>query len=120
MSHSDVCEGVDTRTIGEQIAEHTRALDRERHGDKISIQELNASVMGKLREDMLFLERMASDPSLKRDLLDPRYRGRGQAGARAGILTTARDGLSFLKVRSSFWETSGNTNTERGQRGKRS
>ena len=49
MSHSDVCEGVDTRSIGEQIAEHRRALDRERHGDKISIQELNASVMGKLR-----------------------------------------------------------------------
>lgn len=72
--------------------------------------------MGKLKADMLFLERMATEPSLGRDLLDPQYRGR----KRAGILSTARDGLSFLKVRSSFWETSGNTNIERGQRGKRS
>ena len=73
-------------------------------------------VMGKLKADMMFLERMASEPSLARNLLDPQYRGRGKVG----ILSTARDGLSFLKVRSSFWETSGNTNIERGQRGKRS
>ena len=73
-------------------------------------------VMGKLKADMMFLERMASEPSLARNLLEPQYRGRGKAG----ILSTARDGLSFLKVRSSFWETSGNTNIERGQRGKRS
>ena len=71
-----------------------------------------ADVMGKLKADMMFLERMATEPSLGRDLLDPQYRGRG----RAGILSTARDGLSFLKVRSSFWETSGNTNIEGGKR----
>ena len=79
-------------------------------------ESLQVQVMGKLKADMMFLERMASEPSLGRNLLDPQYRSRGKAG----ILSTARDGLSFLKVRSSFWETSGSTNIERGQRGKRS
>lgn len=67
-----------------------------------------ASVMGKLKDDMMFLEKISNNPALSINMLDPKYRVNVR-GARNGrnITATAEEGLGFLKIRSTFWETSG-------------
>ena len=62
--------------------------------------------MGKLREDMLFLEKIALHPSLSLNIGDQKSQRRK---FKRNITTTAQDGLTFLEIRSCFWETSGNT-----------
>ena len=64
-------------------------------------KSLRTGVMGKLKADMIFLERITTNPALTRNYLDPKFR------KNKVIIAAANDGLSFLKVRSSFWETSG-------------
>ena len=58
-------------------------------------------IMGKLHQDMMFLEKLAYHPELKKDLLEKKFKKKDQ-----DITGTAMDGLSFLQVRKSFWETS--------------
>ena len=57
--------------------------------------------MGKLHQDMMFLEKLAYHPELKKDLLEKKFKKKDQ-----DITGTAMDGLTFLQVRKSFWETS--------------
>ena len=68
-----------------------------------------ASVMGKLKDDMMFLEKISNDPALSINMLEPKYRVtiRGARKGRKNITATAEEGLGFLKIRSTFWETSG-------------
>ena len=64
------------------------------------------AVMGKLKDDMIFLEKIANSKTLSTNLLDAKYMKKTR-GSRMKIQNAADDGLSFLKVRSNFWETSG-------------
>ena len=68
-----------------------------------------ASVMGKLKDDMMFLEKISNNPALSVNMLEPKYRVtvRGARKGRKNITATAEEGLGFLKIRSTFWETSG-------------
>ena len=63
-----------------------------------------AAVMGKLKNDMIFLDKIAKSKTLSVNLLDSKFI---KAKKGRDIKTAAEDGLGFLKVRSSFWETSG-------------
>ena len=60
--------------------------------------------MGKLKNDMIFLDKIVKSKTLSVNLLDSKYI---KAKKGRDIKTAAEDGLGFLKVRSSFWETSG-------------
>ena len=58
---------------------------------------------------MMFLEKLAEHPELKKDLLDKKLKKKAENGnivERKNVCGTARDGLSFLQVRKKFWETS--------------
>ena len=103
---------------------------------KSSSKSSSLHTMGPLIEDFLFLEKIAFSPKLLKDMLgniesfiykkkyfkfskmwSTRERGVGQYLEQVEIkyskyvchkyLLPAMDGVSFLKVRSSFWETSG-------------
>ena len=56
------------------------------------------AVMGKLKDDMIFLEKIANSKTLSTNLLDTKYLKKTR-GSRMKILNAAEDGLSFLKVR---------------------
>ena len=58
---------------------------------------------------MIFLEKLADHPELKKDLLDKKFKKKDEKGnivEQRNVCGTARDGLSFLHVRKKFWETS--------------
>ena len=70
---------------------------------------LNSFIMGKLHKDMMFLEKLANHPELKKDLLDKKFKKKDDKGNIIdcrNVCGTAKDGLSFLHVRKEFWETS--------------
>jgi hypothetical protein len=76
-------------------------------------------IMGKLHEDMMFLEKLAYHPALTKDLLGKKFQKKDKTGnlvENRNICGTAKDGLNFLQVRKDFWETSepsGATNRNR-------
>ena len=72
-----------------------------------------AAVMGKLKEDMLFLEKIAQHPTLSTNTFDIKLNQRRKC--KKDITSTAQDGLTFLEIRSCFWETSGNSALSSGQ-----
>ena len=66
-------------------------------------------IMGKLHEDMMFLEKLAYHPALTNDLLGKKFKKKDKKGnlvENRNICGTAKDGLNFLQVRKDFWETS--------------
>ena len=72
-------------------------------------RKMTGLVMGKLHEDMMFLDKLANHPALQKNLLtfeiDMKEK-RDIENSLKGIRGTALDGLNFLQVRKSFWETS--------------
>ena len=71
--------------------------------------KMTGLIMGKLHEDMMFLEKLAYHPALTKGLLGKKLKKKDKKGnlfEYRNICGTARDGLNFLQVRKDFWETS--------------
>ena len=59
-------------------------------------------ILGKLSDDLVFLDKLIKHPALQSNILNESYRKqRGEV-----IRVAAMDGLSFLEVRKHFWESS--------------
>ena len=72
-------------------------------------KRMTGLIMGKLHEDMMFLDKIANHPALQNNLLAKESDKNDKIGADIalkGIQGAAKDGLSFLQVRKCFWETS--------------
>ena len=66
-------------------------------------------VIGKLHDDLMLLDNLANHPALQKNLLTfeiEMKEKRDIENSLKGIRGTAIDGLNFLQVRKSFWETS--------------
>ena len=65
--------------------------------------------MGKLHADMMFLDKIANHPDLQKNLLvvgEDKKSQKDIDNVLKEIRGAALDGLGFLKVRKTFWETS--------------
>ena len=72
-------------------------------------QKLNGLIMGKLHDDMVFLDKLANHPALQKNLLVIGVENKDKQDVEnvlKDIRGAALDGLTFLQVRKSFWETS--------------
>ena len=66
-------------------------------------------IMGKIHQDMVFLDKIAKHPALQKNLLlegENRKSRKDIENVLQEIRGAAEDGLSFLQVRKTFWETS--------------
>ena len=68
-------------------------------------------LMGKLHDDMMFLDKIAKHPALQKNMLILKDEENNSAPKDIDkvlkeIRGAANDGLKFLKVRKNFWETS--------------
>ena len=70
---------------------------------------MNELLMGKLHADMMFLDKIANHPDLQKNLLvvgEDKKNQKDIDNVLKGIRGAALDGLGFLQVRKTFWETS--------------
>ena len=76
-------------------------------------------LMGRLHEDMMFLEKIVNHPSLQKNMLvlDEGKNKKDVDSVLKNIRGAALDGLGFLQVRKSFWETSQPPVVKSGKKG---
>ena len=98
-------------TPEENIATRKNREKKERNERKV-----NGLVMGKLNEDMLFLDKLANHPSLQNNLLKYEIKKNEKneiENSLTEIKGAALDGLTFLQMRRNFWEASLPPKTEK-------
>ena len=77
--------------------------------EKLGKKKSKGSVLGKLNEDMLFLEKLANHPSIQNNFIKTKIDRKEKKNIEDladFIKDTATDGLKFLQVREGFWEAS--------------
>ena len=77
--------------------------------EKLGKKKSKGSVLGKLNEDMLFLEKLANHPSIQHNFIKTKIDRKEKNNIEDladFIKDTATDGLKFLQVREGFWEAS--------------
>ena len=91
-----------------------KPLKNQKRNKEIKKKEKNERkktgiLMGKLHEDMMFLDKIANHPALQKSLLDVDEESKKKKDidhVLREIRGAALDGLGFLQVRKTFWETS--------------
>jgi len=72
---------------------------------KLVTQRMNSQVMGKMDEDMMFLDMLSSHPALERSL-STRGKQHIDGVIQNPIQGAAKEGYDFLTTRKNFWESS--------------
>ena len=93
-----------TKKPKENVAEKKVRERREKNEDKKT-----GLLMGKLHDDMVFLDKISKHPALQNNLLmfgEDKTKLRETDKVLKVIRGAALDGLDFLQVRQTFWETS--------------
>ena len=94
---------------GKKAPKESSLTKKNRERKEKNERKMTGLVMGKLHEDMMFLDKLANHPALQKNLLTfeiEMKEKRDIENSLKGIRGTALDGLNFLQVRKSFWETS--------------
>ena len=85
------------------------AMKKEIETKKKNERKKTGLLMGKLHEDMMFLDKIAKHPALQKNFLvlgEDRKNQKDIDNVLKEIRGAAMDGLGFLQVRKTFWETS--------------